>query len=209
MAALKEDKKNVVKDSLGATLVDLGDGVLCVEVHTKMNTIDDDVVNALKEGVVEAEKNFEALVIGNDGEHFGAGANLLMIFMAAQQKEWEQVGKIIDEFQGAVQGLRYANVPVVSAPFGLTLGGGAEIVMGADAAQAYAETYMGLVEVGVGLIPAGCGCLRMVERWTDGLANVPGVDPLKFVGSGSLNIAMAKTGTSAEEAQRLRLLLPR
>jgi 3-hydroxyacyl-CoA dehydrogenase len=206
LAALKEDKKNIVKDSLGATLVDLGDGCLCVEVHTKMNTIDDDVVNALKQGVVEAERNFDALVIGNDGDHFGAGANLLMIFMAAQQKAWDQVGTIIDEFQGAVQGLRYANVPVVSAPFGLTLGGGAEIAMGADVAQAYAETYMGLVEVGVGVIPAGCGCLRMVERWTDGLDNVAGADPLKFVGTGSLNIAMAKTSTGAENARRLRLL---
>jgi len=206
IGALKENKSNVVKDSIGATLVDLGDGCLCVEVHTKMNTIDDDVIKGLQEGVREAERNFDALVIGNDGAHFGAGANLLMVFMAAQQKEWGQVEAIIDQFQAAVQGLRYANVPVVAAPFGLTLGGGAEIAMGADVAQAYAETYMGLVEVGVGLIPAGCGCLRMVERWTGGLDNVVGADPLKFVGTGSLNIAMAKTSTGAENARSLRLL---
>ena len=208
LAVLKEDKRNVVKETIGASLVDIGDGVLCVEVHTKMNTVDADVIKMINEGVDEAEKNFDALVIGNDGPHFGAGANLLMIFMAAQQKEWGQIETMVKGFQDACQKMRYSPIPVVSAPFHLTLGGAAEIAMAADAAQAYAETYMGLVEVGVGLVPAGGGCLRTVERFTDALAGIDGVDPLKFVGTGALNIAMAKTGSGAEDTRRLRYLLP-
>lgn len=208
IAALKEDKRNVVKESIGASLVDLGDGVLCVEVHTKMNTVDADVIQMINDGIEEAQKNFKGLVIGNDGPHFGAGANLLMIFMAAQQKEWGQIETMVRGFQDACQRMRYSGIPVVSAPFNLTLGGAAEIAMAADAAQAHAETYMGLVEVGVGLVPAGGGCLRTVERFTDGLAGIDGVDSLKFVGTGALNIAMAKTGSGAEDTRRLRYLLP-
>jgi 3-hydroxyacyl-CoA dehydrogenase len=205
LAALKEDKKRIVKENFGASLVDIGDGVLCVEVHTKMNTVDGDVIEMLKAGVAEAEKSFEALVISNDGEHFGAGANLLLIFMAAQQKEWAQIDKSVREFQDALQGIRYARVPVVAAPFQYTFGGGAEIAMASAACQAHAETYMGLVEVGVGLVPGGGGCLRMVERWTDD-AWVEGADVLPFVGQASLNIAMAKVATGAEDAKRLRYL---
>ncbi|MEE8409240.1 MAG: 3-hydroxyacyl-CoA dehydrogenase/enoyl-CoA hydratase family protein [Myxococcota bacterium] len=208
IAVVKEDKKKIVNDTIGATLVDLGDGCLCVEVHTKMNTIDDDVIAMLKAGVEEAEKNFEALVIANDGEHFGAGANLLPVFMASQQKQWAQIEKVVGEFQQAVQGLRYAKVPVVSAPFQYTFGGCAEIVMSSDASVAHAETYMGLVEVGVGLVPAGGGCLRMAERWTDHVAGVQGATVLPFIAQGVLNIAMAKVATGASDAKRLRYLLP-
>ncbi len=208
LAVLKDDKKRVVRENMGASLVDLGDGALCVEVHTKMNTIDDDVIQMLMAGVDEAEKNHAALVIGNDGEHFGAGANLMLIFMASQQKVWGQVDKVVVDFQQALQRLRYSKVPVVAAPFQYTFGGAAEIAMAADACQAHAETYMGLVEVGVGLVPGGGGCLRMVERWTESVQDVEGVDLLPFVGQASLNIAMAKVATGAEEAKRLRLLLP-
>lgn len=208
LAALREDKARIVKSNMGASLIDLGDGCLCLEVHTKMNTVDNDVIEMMATAVQEAERNFEALVIGNDGEHFGAGANLMLIYMAAQQKAWDQIEAVTRGFQNAVQGLRYSNVPVVAAPFMYTFGGAAEIAMGADTCQAYAETYMGLVEVGVGLVPAGGGCLRMVERWTDGVASVEGVDLLSFIGQGSLNIAMAKVSTGAEEARRLRYLLP-
>lgn len=206
--AIKEAGSTVVKDTLGASLVDIGDGVLCLEVHTKMNTIDADVVECMNAAVDEAEKNFQALVIGNDGEHFGAGANVLLVFMAAQQKQWDQIGEIVSNLQQACQRLRYAGVPVVSAPFQYTLGGGAELAMAADVCQAYAETYMGLVEVGVGLVPAGGGCLRSVERWTASVASVEGADVLPFVGQASLNIAMAKVGAGAEEARRLRYLQP-
>jgi 3-hydroxyacyl-CoA dehydrogenase len=204
----KSQPNRVLKKNLGASLVDLGDGALCVEVHTKMNTIDGDVIAMLVEGVREAEKNFEALVIGNDGEHFGAGANLFMIFAAAQQKKWDQISTVIRGLQGALQGLRYAKIPVVAAPFQYTLGGGAELAMAADQCQAHAETYMGLVEVGVGLIPAGGGCLRMVERYTAPLQGIEGVDLLSYIGQASLTIAMAKVSTSGEEAKQLRYLQP-
>lgn len=206
LAAIREDKKRVVKENLGASLLDIGEGCLCLEVHTKMNTIDGDVIQMMRHAIEEAEKSFEALVIANDGEHFGAGANLLLIFMGAQQKEWGQIERSVREFQAANQALRYAKVPVVAAPFQYTFGGAAEIAMAADACQAHAETYMGLVEVGVGLVPGGGGCLRAVERWTGGVAGVDGADLLPFVGQASLNIAMAKVSTSAEEARRLRYL---
>jgi 3-hydroxyacyl-CoA dehydrogenase len=205
LAAIKESGK-VVKENFGASLVDLGDGVLNVEVHTKMNTLDPDVIGMLSEAVDLAERDFEALVIANDGEHFGAGANLMLIMMAAQQKAWDQVEKIIRGLQASLQKVRYARVPVVAAPFNYTLGGAAEVAMAADACQAHAETYMGLVEVGVGLIPAGGGCLRMVERFTDDAAKVRGVDLLPFIGEASLNVAMAKVATSAEEAKKMRYL---
>jgi 3-hydroxyacyl-CoA dehydrogenase len=202
--ALKATTKAVVKENLGASLVDLGDGVLCLEVHTKMNTLDSDVIAMMNAAVDTAEAGFEALVLGNDGEHFGAGANLMLIAMGAQQKEWGQIEAIIRALQQAVQRLRYARVPVVAAPFQYTLGGVAEVAMAADCCQAHAETYMGLVEAGVGLIPAGGGCLRMVERYSTNV--VSGADLLPFIGQASLNIAMAKVATSAQEAKQLRYL---
>ncbi len=203
--ALKANGK-VVQENFGASLVDLGDGVLGVEVHTKMNTLDPDVIAMFDAAVTRAEKDFEAIVLGNDGEHFCAGANLFLIVMAAQQKNWDQIEKVVTGLQGSLQRLRYAKVPVVAAPFQYTLGGGCEVAMAADACQAHAETYMGLVEVGVGLIPAGGGCLRMVERWT---GDVPaGIDPLPLIGAASLNVATAKIATSAEEAKKLRYLRP-
>jgi 3-hydroxyacyl-CoA dehydrogenase len=203
---LKSDPARVVKKNHGASLVDLGDGVLCVEFHTKLNTLDNDVIAMLGEAAEVAEQGFQAVVIGNGGEHFCAGANLMLIAMAAQQKAWDQIEQVVSSLQKAMQRLRYAKVPVVAAPFQYTLGGGCEVAMAADACQAHAETYMGLVEVGVGLIPAGGGCLRMVERYTSELNGVSGVDLLPFIGQASLNIAMAKVATSAEEAKSLKYL---
>jgi 3-hydroxyacyl-CoA dehydrogenase len=206
--ALKEDKSKIIKENMGASLIDIGDGVACLEVHTKMNTIDADVISMLHDSVEEAEKNFEAMVIGNDGEHFGAGANIMLIFMAAQQKAWDQIEPMISSLQYGLQRVRYSKVPVVTAPFQFTFGGGCEIAMSGDATQAHAETYMGLVEVGVGLIPAGGGCMRMVERWTEEESKVDGVDLLPFIGAASLNLATAKVATGAEEAKRYRFLRP-
>lgn len=205
-AALKADPSKVVKKNLGASLVDIGDGVVALEVHTKMNTIDDDVIKMLHAAKEVAEKDFDALVIANDGGNFGAGANLMLIVMGASSGQWDMIEKAIGGLQQALQGLRYAKVPVVAAPYGLTLGGCAEIAMAADACQAYAETYMGLVEVGAGLIPAGGGCLRMVERW---MGSTDGVDTsvlLPFAAAPSLNIAMAKVATGAPEAKTMRYL---
>ncbi len=206
LVALKGEPRRLVKKNHGASLVDLGDGVLCVEFHTKLNTLDNDVISMLAEAADVAEQSFQALVIGNSGEHFCAGANLMLIAMAAQQKAWDQVESVVRNLQNALQRLRYAQVPVVAAPFQYTLGGGAEVAMAGDACQAHAETYMGLVEVGVGLVPAGGGCLRMVERYTSELAGVSGVDLLPLIGQASLNIAMAKVASSAEEAKSLKYL---
>jgi 3-hydroxyacyl-CoA dehydrogenase len=206
VAAIKDSKQRVLKENMGASLVDLGDGCLCVEVHTKMNTMDLDVLNMLNLGVAEAEKNFEALVVGNDGEAFGAGANLMLILMGAKDKRWDELDKTVRLFQSTMQRLRYAKVPTVSAPFGYTFGGVCELAMSTTAAQAYAETYIGLVEVGAGVIPAGSGCLRLVERWTHAQSQVPNTDPLYFIGQAFFNIATAKVATGAEEARRFRYL---
>lgn len=206
LPTIKQAPTNIVAKNGSATLVDLKDGCLCVEVHTKMNTLDDDVVKMLLEGVERVERDHAALVIGNDGEHFGAGANLMLIYMGAQQGEWKQIETAVTALQDALQRVRYATVPVVAAPFQYTFGGCAEVAMACDGIQAHAETYMGLVEVGAGLVPAGGGCLRMLERWTDGLANVKGVNPLPFVGQASLQIASATVATGAHDARRLRFL---
>lgn len=198
----------VVKENAGASLVDLGDGVLGVELHTKMNTLDGDVIAMLHEAVEVGEQSFRAIVVGNDAEHFSAGANLAMIVGAALGKRWDEIDGIIAGLQQALQKLKYSRVPVVSAPSGYTLGGGAELAMASAATQAHAETYMGLVEVGVGLLPAGCGCLRLVERFTAPVVDLPTVDLLPLIAEASLNIAMAKTSTSAAEARSLRYLRP-
>jgi 3-hydroxyacyl-CoA dehydrogenase len=200
--------RGVVKENAGASLVDLGDGVLGIELHTKMNTIDGDVIALLNEAVDVGERDFRAIVVGNDAEHFSAGANLGMIVGAALSKQWSQIDQIIDGLQKVLQKLKYSRVPVVSAPSSYTLGGGAELAMASAATQAHAETYMGLVEVGVGLLPAGCGCLRLVERFTAPVADIPTADLLPLVAEASLNIAMAKTSTSAAEARALRFLRP-
>lgn len=207
LAALKSTGK-VVEENAGASLVDIGDGALCLELHTKMNTLDADVIAMIDRAVDVAEKGFAAIVVGNDAEHFSAGANLMMIVGAAQAGKWQLVDEIIAGLQSALQRLKYAGVPVVSAPCSYALGGGAELAMASDQSQAHAETYMGLVEVGVGLLPAGCGCLRLVERYTGAIADVEAVDLLPLIAEASLNIAMAKVSTSAEEARKLRYLRP-
>ncbi len=208
LARVRSDARNIVKQNAGASLLDLGDGVLCAEVHTKMNTIDGDVIALLSEAVDIAENQFQAIVVANDAEHFSAGANLGMIVGAALSQQWDQIDRIIAGLQNSLQKLKYSRVPVVSAPCQYTLGGGAELAMASAASQAYAETYMGLVEVGVGLVPAGGGCLRLVERFTSGISDISGADLLPFIGEASLNIAMAKTSTSAAEARALRYLRP-
>ncbi|MEZ0312899.1 MAG: 3-hydroxyacyl-CoA dehydrogenase NAD-binding domain-containing protein [Myxococcota bacterium] len=208
LAALHEDPKKVVKENLGASLLDLGDGVLCMEVHTKMNTLDGDVITLLNEAIDIAEKDFQGLVVANEGQHFGAGANLMLVYMAAQNKDWAQIDTMVRELQNVYQRLRYSSIPTVAAPFQYTFGGACEMVMSCNAAVAHAETYIGLVEVGVGVIPAGTGSLRCVERWTEREMNTPGVDILPFIAQASLNIATAKVATGAEEGKRLRYLSP-
>jgi 3-hydroxyacyl-CoA dehydrogenase len=158
------DRKRVIASNAGASLIDLEDGVLAVSLHSKMNAIGGDALEMLQRGVREASQNFSALVVAGEGENFSVGANLMLLLLEAQEGNWEEIDAMIRTFQKATTGLRYSDVPVVAAPFGLTLGGGCEIVLHADRVQAAAESYIGLVEVGVGLIPAGGGTKEMLLR---------------------------------------------
>ena len=189
----------------GASLVDLGDGVLGLEFHSKMNAIGGDTVAMMQAGVDEASKNFEALVIANDAPAFSAGANLLLLLLEAQEENWDEIDLMVRTFQSAVLGLRYASVPVVVAPAGLALGGGCEIVLHGDRVQAAAETYMGQVEVGAGLIPAGCGTKELLVRFAD-RAPRGAPDPLPYIQQAFELIGFGKVSTSAADARRLGLL---
>src|SRR5262249_53985307 len=159
-----KERQRVIKSNPGAGLVDLGDGVLAVDLHSKMNAIGGDTVQMLHAGLKEAAANFTALVVGTEADNFSAGANLMLLPPEAQEGNWDEVDLMVRAFQGATQALRYSPVPVVVAPCGLTLGGGCEIALHADRMQAAAESYIGLVEVGVGLIPGGGGTKEMVKR---------------------------------------------
>jgi len=185
--------RGVVKSNPGASLIDLGDGVLCCEFHSKMNSIGEDLVQMLRAGLGELETNFDALVIGNQGENFSVGANLMMVLLAAQEQEWDELNAAIHRFQQLNMSLKYAPKPVVAAPFGMALGGGCETPLHCTRIQASAELYMGLVEVGVGVIPAGGGCKEMLLRSRD----------LKKVFE---QIGWAKVSGSAAEAREFRYL---
>ena len=185
--------RGVIKSNAGASLVDLGDGVLCVEFHSKMNSIGGDTIAALHDGLRETERNFQAMVVANQAQNFSVGANLMLVLMAAQNGEWDELNQSIHQLQQAMLALKYASKPVVTAPFGQTLGGGAEIAMHGHRAQASAELYMGLVEVGVGLIPAGGGCKELIARLKD---------PRRVFEL----IGQAKVSASAEEARKMGLL---
>ena len=171
--AMIKGQDEVIKTD-GGKAYDLGDGVLGVSFTTPYNTIDTGSVNILWEAADRAEKDFESIVIWNEGPNFCVGANLGSVVMASMNKQWDDLGTMVERYQGAVQRLKYAKVPVVGAPFGMTLGGGLELCFGCDAVQAAAETYAGLVEVGVGLIPGGAGTMNMLwralEGWPEGCA---------------------------------------
>ena len=200
-----KNKRPAIRHNAGASLVDLGDGVLCLEFHSKMNSIGGDTVAMMKAGVEEASSNFEALVIGNDAPAFSAGANLMLLLLEAQEENWDEIDLMVRTFQSAVLGLRYAGVPVVAAPAGLALGGGCEIVLHADRVQAAAETYLGQVEAGAGLIPAGCGTKELLARFT-GRTPSAAADPLPYVQQAFELIGFGKVSTSAGDARRLGLL---
>jgi 3-hydroxyacyl-CoA dehydrogenase len=198
------ERSAVVRQNAGASLLDLGDGVLCVEFHSKMNAIGGDTIQMLQAGVKEASANFRALVVGNDAPHFSAGANLMLLLLEAQEGNWDEVDLMVRAFQGATMALKYADVPVVVSPAGMTLGGGCEIVLHADRVQAAAESYIGLVEVGVGLIPAGGGTKEMLAR---AMENAPtAADPLPFVQRVFETIGFARVSTSGPDAQQIGYL---
>ena len=193
-------KQRVIRENAGASLRDIGDGIACLEFHSKMNTIGGDIISLLFAGLDEVNANFEGLVIANEGQNFSAGANIMLLLMEAVEGNWDEIDYMVRTFQRATQAIRYNPKPVVTAPFALTLGGGCEIAMAGVRAQAAAETYIGLVEVGAGLIPAGGGTTEMLRR-----AAVGGAPRVREVFE---NIGFAKVSTSAEDARRLYYLRP-
>jgi 3-hydroxyacyl-CoA dehydrogenase len=199
---LQRGQAPVLKND-GAEAWDLGDGVLGLTFKSKANSIDPDVIAMLTRSVERAEQDFRALVVSNSGEHFCVGANLFLVVMAAGQKEWVQIRTMVAGYQNAVQRLKYASVPVVVAPYGMTLGGGLELCFGAAGLQASAETYSGLVEVGVGLIPGGGGTLNMLWRALEGVPEGATANTYEYVTQVFKNIALVKVATSAEEAKAL------
>ena len=205
LKSLKERSK-VVERNAGASLVDLGDGVVCCEFHTKMNALGGDIFSMLQAGVRRLESDFDAMVVANQGEHFSAGANLMLLLVAAQEQDWDEIDMAVRQFQRVTQAIRYAPKPVVVAPHGMTLGGGCEISLHAARRHAAAETYMGLVETGVGLIPAGGGCKEMLVRATAAASAGASLDLFQHLRPAFENIAMAKVSTSAEEARKLGYL---
>jgi len=214
----------VIRANAGASLIDIGDGIACIELHSLKNAIGGDVlslISSVLNPASDAVRDFAGFVIASDRENFSVGANLMQLLLAAQEGEWEELAQVIQGFQQMTAAIKFCPRPVVAAPFGLTLGGGAEICLHAVRRQPHAETYIGLVEAGVGLIPAGGGTKEMLLRAVDSamaLAPPDPKDPLsRFAQSAEMStalkrvfetIAMAKTSTSAAEARPLGMLAP-
>lgn len=208
---LKEQNK-VIKSNNGASLIDIGDGVVCLEFHSKANAIGDDILAMINYSIDEVEKNYEGLVIGNYGKNFSVGANLFLILMEAEEEEYEDLGMMVHLFQQANMRLKYCHRPVVAAPHGMALGGGCEVVLHAHRVNTAAEAYIGLVEVGVGLIPGAGGCKEMAFRAAEL------VTPKSQITTGGTNssqpmlnrafenIALAKVSTSGPDAIKLGYL---
>jgi 3-hydroxyacyl-CoA dehydrogenase len=204
----------VVKKNAGASLIDLGDGVACIEFHSKMNTIGSDIVQLISQTLKASGPGdaFDAFVITNDATNFSVGANLMLLLMSIQEDEWDDVDFAIRTFQGMTQAIKFSPKPVVAAPFGLTLGGGTEVSLHAPALQPHAELYMGLVEVGVGLLPGAGGCKEMLLRALDSAESIrPGgrgesVELMEAMKKVFETIATAKVATSAHEARGLGFL---
>ena len=205
LPALK-DRKKIVKQNPGASLIDIGDGVLCLEFHTKMNSVDQYIVQMMMDGCDIVEKDFAGMVIGNHATNFSVGANVFMVLVGAQKGDWDVLEKMVEDFQNANMRIKYLSKPVVTAPAGMALGGGCEIAMHGAKCQPCGETYIGLVEVGVGVIPAGGGCKEIMVRVTEGIpdgAIEAGLNLQYYYSKAFENIAMAKVATSAVEAMEL------
>jgi 3-hydroxyacyl-CoA dehydrogenase len=191
----------VLKKNAGASILDLGDGVLCLEFHSKMNSIGGDTIQMARVAVDLLDQGYEGIVIANQGEHFSAGANLMLLLLEAQEGNWDELNLAIKAFQQMTMSFRYSSKPVVAAPFQLALGGGCEVCLGADAVHSAAEVYTGLVEIGAGLIPAGGGTKEMLARQ---MGKVPaGADPLPYLRKAFETIALAKVSRSVLDAKKL------
>ncbi len=204
---LKGTKKEIGKNA-GASLYDIGDGVALVEFHTKMNALDDDIFEIASEALDRLDKDFDGLVIANEADNFSAGANLFMVVVAAQQGMWEQLDGAIRKLQGLNMRMRYSPKPIVVAPAGLALGGGCEIAMHGSRVIAAAETYIGLVELGAGVIPAGAGTKEIMRRIINPAMKTENAEVLPFLQHAFLQIGQAKVATSAEEARGMGILNP-
>ncbi|PKM36388.1 MAG: 3-hydroxyacyl-CoA dehydrogenase [Gammaproteobacteria bacterium HGW-Gammaproteobacteria-10] len=191
-------------ENASASLWDIGDGIVCLEFHSKMNTLDPDSLNLIQQSIGVVRDNFEGMVIHNEAEHFSAGANLTLLAPALMRQDWDAVAQIVELGQQTYQALKYAPFPVVGAPSGLALGGGCEILLHCDAVQAHAELYTGLVETGVGLVPGWGGCKELLRRWLS-LPNRPG-GPMPAISQAFETIALAKTSKSALLAKELLYL---
>ncbi|WP_127579314.1 3-hydroxyacyl-CoA dehydrogenase/enoyl-CoA hydratase family protein [Paenibacillus koleovorans] len=205
-----KERGGVITGNAGASLIDLGDGIACLEFHSKSNAIGADILAMISRSVDVVKANYNALVIANEGRNFCVGANLMLLLMEAQDEAWDEVDRIIRTFQDSMMRLKGLGKPVVAAPHRMTLGGGVEACMPADRVVAAAETYYGLVEAGVGLIPAGGGCkelaLRISEAWH--VWNAPELDVQPLLNKAFETVGMAKVSGSAHEAARLGLLRP-
>ena len=208
-----KDRNKVVKSNESATIYDLGDGVACLEFHTKMNSIDDGLIGMMRESLNVTAESFDGLVIANHATNFSVGANIFMVLVLAKEKKWDDLTAVIKQLQGTMMAMKYFDKPIVAAPAGMALGGGCEICLHTSKVRAAAETYMGLVEVGVGVVPAGGGCKELLIRSLEGLYEVPKgsvynrqIELKPFVTRAFENIAMAKVSTSAREAQKLGIL---
>lgn len=204
LRGMKEKGRKVLSNG-GASLIDIGEEVACLEFHSPSNAIGADILTMIRKSVEEVRRNYRGLVVANEGRNFCVGANLMLLLMEAQEEEWEEVDRIIRLFQDAMMELKQAGRPVVAAPHRMTLGGGVEVCMAADRVIAYAETYYGLVEAGVGLIPAGGGTKEMALRAAE-LAATSGSDLQSAVNRAFEVIGMAKVSASAPEAVRLGLM---
>jgi 3-hydroxyacyl-CoA dehydrogenase len=197
LTLLKKRSGEVEKNS-GASVVDLGDGIFCLEFHTKMNAIGNEILSMVHKGIKRAEEEGIGLVVANEGSVFSAGANLMLLVMAIAEGAYDEVAMTVRNFQKAMMAIKYSRIPVVAAPHNLVMGGGCEICLHADAMNPHAETYMGLVEIGVGLLPAGGGTKEMAIRAIK-LAEANDTDPTPFIFRNYMNIAMAKVSMSAAE----------
>ena len=212
--AVAKKSNGVVKKNSGASLIDLGDGVGCIEFHSKMNALGADIISLILQTLKPGGSGdaFDAFVITNDAQNFSVGANLMLLLMSVQEEEWDDVDLAIRQFQGMTQAIKFSPKPVVIAPFGLALGGGCEVSLHAAARQPHAELYMGLVEVGVGLLPGGGGCKEMLLRAVDSAASIrpdgrgESVELMEAMKKAFETIATAKVATSAAEARGLGFL---
>ncbi len=205
LKSLKERSKTI-QDNAGASLIDLGDGVICCEFHAKMNAIGGDIVAMIHAGLKRLETEFEAMVIANQSQNFSVGANLMLLLISAQEEEWDDIHFAVRQFQRVNMAIKYAPRPVVVAPHGMSLGGGCEIPLHGARIHAAAETYIGLVEMGVGLIPGGGGTKEMMIRANEHAASGEDMDLLHAYKPVFQTISTARVATSAEEAKSLGIL---